>query len=141
MEILWHNKNNIDINGGLVVGFWVLIIALVIWVFLLEKIINKLLGVKKKKISETSGKKADRWGRGIILVIFLCTLPIVISKDINLMKWYWILYFVLLLGLQSILEWKFLKNSKQYVTTLIFLMLSIIIFYNIEYFVQLLDWS
>lgn len=141
MEILWQDKNNIDINGGLVVGFWVLIIALVIWVFLLEKIINKLLGVEKQKISETSGKKVDRWGRGIILVIFLCTLPFVISNDINIMKWYWILYFVLLLGLQSILEWKFLKNSKQYVTTLIFLMLSIIIFYNIEYFAQLLDWS
>ncbi len=122
-------------------GFWVLIIVLAILVFLLEKIINKLLGVEKKKISETSGKKVDRWGRGIILVIFLCTLPFVITKDTNVMKWYWILYFILLLGFQSILEWKYLKDSKQHVTTLIFLMLSVIIMYNIEFFLQLSGWG
>ena len=126
-----------DIIGGFVVGFWVLIIVLVIWVFL-EKILNKLLGIEKKKISETSGENVDRWGRGIILVIFLCTLPFVITKDTNVMKWYWILYLILLLGFQSILEWKYLKDSKQYVTSLIFLMLSVIIMYNIECFLQLL---
>ncbi|MCO0599817.1 DUF4181 domain-containing protein [Peribacillus butanolivorans] len=130
MEILWHNKDRLDINGGFVVRFLVLIIVLIILGFLLEKIINKLLGVENKKISETSGKKVDRWGRGIILVIFLCTLPFVITKDTNVMKWYWILHLILLLGFQSILEWKYLKNSKQYVTTLIFLMLSVVIMYK-----------
>ena len=120
---------------------FLLFIILIILILFLEKIINKLVGVEKKKISETSGKNVDRWGRGIILVIFLCTLPFVITKDTNVIKWYWILYFVLILGFQSILEWKYLKNSKQYVTTLIFLMLGIIFFYNIEYFIQLLGWS
>ncbi|MEK5068719.1 DUF4181 domain-containing protein [Sporosarcina sp. FSL K6-1508] len=119
-------------------GYWVFIIVLVILVILLEKILNKLLGVEKKKISETSGKKVDQWGRGIILVLFLCTLPFVITKDINVMKWYWILYIILLLGFQSILEWKYLKNSKQHVTTLIFLMLGVIIMYNVEYFLKIL---
>jgi dipeptide/tripeptide permease len=116
------------------VGFWVLIIVFAILVFLLDKILNKLLGIEKKKISETSARKIDRWGRGIILVIFLCTLPFVITQDTNVIKWYWIVYLILLLGFQSILEWKYLKDSKQHVTTLIFLMLSVIILYNIEYF-------
>jgi dipeptide/tripeptide permease len=116
------------------VGFWVLIIVFAILVFLLDKILNKLLGIEKKKISETSGRKIDRWGRGIILVIFLCTLPFVITQDTNVIKWYWILYVILVMGFQSILEWKYLKDSKQHVTTLIFLMLSVIILYNIEYF-------
>ncbi|MFJ7978542.1 DUF4181 domain-containing protein [Peribacillus sp. JNUCC 23] len=124
--------------GFLILMIVPFIIVLIILGFLLEIIINKLLGVEKKKISETSGKKVDRWGRGIILVIFLCTLPFVITKDINVMKWYWILYLILLLGFQSILEWNYLKNSKQHVTTLIFLMLSVTIMYNIEYFLQLL---
>ena len=117
-------------------GF-LLFIMLIILILFLEKIINKLVGVEKKKISETSGKNVDRWGRGIILVIFLCTLPFVITKDTNVIKWYWILYFFLILGFQSILEWKYLKNSKQYVTTLILLMLGIIFFYNIEYLLEL----
>ncbi|TWD87891.1 uncharacterized protein DUF4181 [Neobacillus bataviensis] len=93
--------------------FLVFIIVLIILQFLLEKIINKLLGVEKKKISETPGKNVYRWGRGIILVFFLCTLPFVITKDTSVMKWYWIFYLILLLGFQSILGWKYLKNSKQ----------------------------
>lgn len=122
-------------------GFWVLII-LVILVFLSEIIVNKLLGVEKKKVSKTSGKNVDRWGRGFIFVIFLCALPFVIIKDdTNVMRWFWVLNLILMLGFQSILEWKYLNNSKQYITTLIFLVLGVIIMYNIEYFFQLLGWG
>ena len=123
-------------------GFpWLLIIVFAISMYLLEKIINKLHGVEKKKISETSGKNVDRCGRGIIMVIFLCALPFVVTQDINVIKWYWILHFILTFGIQFILEWRYLKDSKQHVTTLIFLMLSVMIMYNIEYFLQLLDWD
>ena len=120
---------------------WVLVyfVILLIVVLILERLVNKLLGVEKKKISETSGKNIDRWGKGIILVIFLCTLPFYITSDKDVMKWFWIIYFVISMGFQSILEWKYL-NSKQYVSTLIFLLLTIMVFYNIEYFAQLLDW-
>ncbi|MEH7545463.1 MULTISPECIES: DUF4181 domain-containing protein [Bacillaceae] len=45
------------------------------------------------------------------------------------------------MSFQSILEWKYLKNSKQFVTTLIFLILSVIIMYNIGYFIQLMGLS
>ena len=56
----------------------------------LEKILNRLLGVEKKKISETPGKNVDRWGRGIILIFFLSTLPFFIMGYVPLIKWYWI---------------------------------------------------
>ena len=115
-------------------GFWVLIIIFAILVFLLDKILNKVLGIEKKNISETPGRKIDRWGRGIILVIVLCTLPFVLAQDTNVIKWYYIFLLILLFGFQSILEWKYLTGSKKYVATLIFLMLSVITLYNIEYF-------
>ena len=123
--------------SGLLLALVVISILLILG-FLLEKGVNKLLGVEKKKISETSAKSIDRWGRGIILVIALLTLPFIITKDVNIIKWYWIAYFLLLLGFQSFLEWKYLKESKQYVTTLTFLILGVIFMYNIEYFIP---WS
>ena len=107
--------------------------------FLVNKVIEKSLGIERGKISETSGRNIDRWGRGIIVVIFLSILWFVIDKDIDVMKWYLIIYFVVSFGFQSILEWKFLRVTKQYVTTLVFLLLSVIIFYNIEYLFQLLN--
>lgn len=114
-------------------GFIGSVIILSILIFLLDKISNKLLGVEKKKISETQGKKADFWGRGVILVIMLCTLPFTMN-DLNFVKWYFGLYAVLLLGFQAILEWKYIKNSKQYVTTIILLMFTLFIIYNLDYF-------
>lgn len=121
-------------------GILAFLFVSLILVFLLEKIINKLLGIKhKEKISETAGKNVDRWGRGIILVIFLCSLPFFIEQEASVMKWYYILFFISLWGFQSILEWKYLKNSKQYVSTLIFLVLVVVFFYNIENFLTLLD--
>ena len=106
--------------------------------FLLEKGIYKLLGVEKKEVSETSGKKIDQWGRRIIMILFLSTIPIYTFyalKDTTFIKWYWILYLTALLGFQSVMEWKYLKNSKQYLATLIFLVLGIVFLYNVEYFI------
>ena len=45
--------------------------VLLILVALLEKGINKFIGEEKNRISEPSGKKVDRWGRGIILIVSL----------------------------------------------------------------------
>ena len=61
--------------------------------------------------------------------------------DAPFIKWYWIVYVIILFGFQSILEWKYLKSSKQYITTLVFLILTITFLYNLEYFISLLDWS
>ena len=125
-------KNNLIISGDFILKFFVFLVVLVI-LGLLEKPINKLLGVEKKKISETPGKKVDRWGRGIILAVFLCALPFVIDADVYVMKWFLIFYFIILFGFQLVLEWKYLRTSKQYVTTFIFLLFGVIIMYNIEY--------
>ena len=116
------------------------LIIIFILVFLLEKIINKLLGIDKtKKISETSGRSVDRWGRGIILVILLCLIPFFITKEGSIMKWYFILQLISSLGFQSILEWKYLKNSKQYVSTVIILILGVVCIYHIENIIKLLN--
>lgn len=118
-----------------------LILILLILGFLLEQIINKLLGVKKKKVSETPGRKIDRWGRGILVVVFLCGFSFVIEADRSVIKWFWISYLIILLGFQALLEWKYLKDSNQYVTTFIFLLLGVALIYNMEYFIQLLGWD
>ncbi|MEC2074533.1 DUF4181 domain-containing protein [Metabacillus fastidiosus] len=115
--------------------FLLFLIILFILFILIEKLLRKWLRVEKKKISETSGKNVDRWGRGIILLIFLCSLPFLNIEDTNVIKWYWISYLTLLVGFQSFIQWKYLKNSKEYVISLICLMIGLIIICNIYYFI------
>ena len=122
-------------------GLLVFIIILFILFFLLEKIVNRLLGVKRQKISETPGKKIDRWGRGITAVIFFCiAIPYFIINSNISWKWYFILLLIFTIGFQAILEWKYIKNSRQYASTLIILIVSLIFLFNIEFFIRVFSW-
>jgi hypothetical protein len=127
----------VAIKGGCLVKFLAFFIILIIFSLFIDKFLRKWLGVEKKKISETSGKNIDRWGRGIILFIFLCTLPFAV-EDRNVIKWYWICFLIVSMGFQLFMEWKYLKNSKEYVITVItltYLLLALGIMYNVDYFI------
>ncbi|MED3573681.1 DUF4181 domain-containing protein [Cytobacillus praedii] len=120
--------------------FFVFLIVLIILAFLLEKVLNKLFGVQRIKLSETTAKNVDRWRRGIIVGICLCSFPFIINSIISI-KWFWIVFLILSSGSESLLEWIYIKNSKQYITTLIFLILGLIIIYNVEHILSILSWN
>ena len=123
-------------------GLLVFIIILFILFFLLEKIVNKLLGVKRQKISETPGKKVDRWGRGITAVILICiAIPYFAVNNNISWKWYFILLLIFTIGFQAILEWMYINNSRQYASTLIILIVGLIFLINIEFFIRVFSWS
>lgn len=116
----------------MLVMFFIIIIILALFI---NKFLTKWLGVERKeKISETAGKNIDRWGRGIILLIFLCTLPYAIENS-NVIKWYWTCFLIVSIGFQSFMEWKYLKTSKQYVITLTYILLAPVIIYFVDYFI------
>lgn len=109
-----------------------IVFAIVVWV--IERVATKLLRVEKRKISDTPGKKIDQWGRGIIVVIFLGTCAFVLDQDESVIRVFWIFYFILLFGFEAFMKWKFLKNSKQYVVTLILLMVSLAFVLSVNFF-------
>ena len=95
-------------------------IILILLVISITKWIEKFLGVKKEFVSDTPGKRINRWGRIIIAGIFLSLyFYALISKSDTMLKWSSILLLTSLMGLQSLLEWKYVKESKQYIITLI----------------------
>ncbi len=113
-------------------GFFQFVIIFILLSVLIERVIRKQLGVEKKKISETAGKNVDRWGRGIILVTFLATFPYFIEKEDEIVKWYWMSYYVILMGFQAFIQWKYLKDSKEYIISLIFLVLGIVFLLSVD---------
>ncbi|MCP3029008.1 DUF4181 domain-containing protein [Halobacillus sp. A5] len=115
--------------------FVAFLIVLIAMMFVTEKITNKILRVEKVRISETSGKNLDRWGRGIILLVFIITLWFVIDLNSDaLIKYYLMAYLAIILGFQAIMEFTFIKDSKQYISTMIILLMSLIIMYNVDKF-------
>jgi hypothetical protein len=112
-------------------AFMFFILCLLGFLWLIVFIMNKLLGVEVQKISNTPGKKVDRVGRIILLVIFLAMLPF-IQHYIN-MKWYFIIFITLIFLFHAIMEWIYLKSSKQYISTFVFLIVLFLILINIDY--------
>ncbi|KGP90225.1 hypothetical protein N780_05790 [Pontibacillus chungwhensis BH030062] len=115
----------------------VLLLVFSILLFMVEKITTKILKVEKIMISETSGKKIDRFGRGVILLIFVSTLWFVVKNDsILITKLYFMTYLTFLLGFQAVMEFFFIKGSKQYISTVVVLVVSLILFYNFNEFLH-----
>ena len=99
--------------------FLIVLLALILFCILIyaaEKGLNRLLGVKKINISDTPGKKVDRWGRITILVCFLCSLPFLNDQHVH---FWFLLYLSLLMLFEVIVERIYLKGSKQYISTFI----------------------
>ncbi|MEK3796810.1 DUF4181 domain-containing protein [Peribacillus sp. FSL H8-0477] len=115
--------------------FVVFILAVFFLFFFLEKGLRKWLGIHKVKISDTSYKKKDLTGRILIVVVLLCTYPYALTKGANVLQWYFIFYSIVLFGVQTYLQWKYLKNSKEYILTLILLFLTVLVLYNIQLFI------
>ncbi|WP_455675118.1 DUF4181 domain-containing protein [Pradoshia sp.] len=112
------------------------VIIIILVVFFVEKIMEKYLGVKRKFLSETPGKRVDRWGRTIIVILFLSSYLFALTKEVDvILKWSWLIFFTALMGLQTILEWKYIKESKQYISTLIssMIVISAFLFFVIRF--------
>ena len=116
------------------VSFLAVFFLVFIGAYFINKYLTKWLGVEKKEsLSGTPGKNLDRWGRGIILLIFICVFPLILEYE-NVLQWYWIFFFNVLIGFQSFLEWRYLKPSKQYVITLTYLVFGLVMVFGINYF-------
>ncbi|WP_434481737.1 DUF4181 domain-containing protein [Paenibacillus glycanilyticus] len=62
-----------------------------------------------------------------MFAIALCIFVLDITNDY--MKWFWLSFFVAAKGFHAILEWKYLKGSRQYLISLILLAVGIVYFY------------
>lgn len=106
---------------GLSVPFLALIVGIA------NLIVGKLIiRGERRKISETEGKYIQIWGLSIIAIIGLGSLFILDIFDPHMMKWFWLGFLILAIGFQAFLDWKFLKDSKEYVVSLIILVIGLI---------------
>ena len=115
-----ESETNIDNWRGLILIFLIIIVLSILVVVLVEKMVDGFFGIKRKQLSETSGKRIDRWGRTIILFIFIIFLMFNVTSESDALNiWSWLLFLTTSLVFEVILEWKYVKESKQYIATLI----------------------
>ncbi len=100
---------------------------LVLIVSFTKTVIGKsIIGEEPKSIYKTDGKYVFVFGLIVIGVIGFGSLSSLDVLDNNDMKWFWLGFLTLTLSFYSFVEWKFLKGSKEYITSLLALMVGII---------------
>ncbi|WP_188856662.1 DUF4181 domain-containing protein [Oceanobacillus indicireducens] len=93
--------------------------------FVVEKITIKMLSIERKKLSETAGRRINRWGKSILLMVFLGFLWFIMESSDTVLLFYLLINLVLLFGYQAVMEFIFIRNSRQYIATTILLIVII----------------
>lgn len=106
-------------------NYFLVLAIIFILIFGTEKLLRKWLSVEKRRLSETPAKNLDQWGRGIILVVVLCAIPLLAIEEDARLIWFFIGYLILMNSFQAFLQWKYLKGSKEYLLTLLQLPVAI----------------
>jgi hypothetical protein len=109
-------------------SFTVILSFLVILLAVIELIIKKFIFVEESyKISDTDGKTINRWVKGLLGCLSLCILFFVLdTTNIDAIKWFWFITFIVAMGQHAFMEWRYLKNSKEYMISLIKLAVGVI---------------
>ncbi|MGZ9583706.1 DUF4181 domain-containing protein [Paenibacillus marinisediminis] len=90
-----------------------------------------IVGTEKEEIAE-EGKDISLWGKVILAVISLITFIVIIAVDSaegKAIKWFWMILIIAANGFQSFIDWKYLKGSKQYMVSLIVLLIGVTMVY------------
>lgn len=113
----------------------ILIILIVILFFGSEMLIRKLFNIKRVKLADAGARKTSRWGRTLLLIVFLCMIPFAASGD-NARNVVYLLFFYnsAMMLLEGYLQWKYIKESKEHIVTFSTFLISIPIWIVILYF-------
>ncbi|WML48551.1 DUF4181 domain-containing protein [Neobacillus sp. PS3-34] len=86
-----------------------------------------IVGPEREELTE-DGKGVDLWGKVILSALGIITF-IFINIENEAMKWFWILFVIAAFGFQSFVDWKYLKESKRYIVSLIVLIFGVTLVY------------
>ncbi|WP_425353896.1 DUF4181 domain-containing protein [Cohnella thailandensis] len=107
-----------------------LVMLLIIILALIQIPLKKyLFAGKSEETSDTDVRKINWWLRGILVIITLSIYLFVLdTTDDSKNKWFWLITFLIGRGLDVFIEWKYLKGSKDFLISLILLIIGIVYF-------------
>ncbi|WML46602.1 DUF4181 domain-containing protein [Neobacillus sp. PS3-34] len=104
-----------------------IMIAVFVWLtWIVDRILTKKFNIQKRKERwYRPHNSVHKWGERTILLIFVCIYPILIFyDDLSINPNYGLFSFLVVLNLfRTIMEWKYDRESKEYIRTLASLIL------------------
>ena len=101
-------------------------------------LLDKMFEMKDAiSLSDTEAKNIDKFGTWFIYVVIAIHLPIFLINGIEI-KWFFVLLITLLWGFEAVLDWIYVRETKQYITMITFIIFVNIIALNFHYVLDFL---
>jgi hypothetical protein len=111
-------------------------LTVAIALLLVDVVVRKALNIKRVKLTDPKAKKIDMFGRILCVILIFVTFPPLLDNEVISLKYLFIIFFVALLSFQAILQYIYIKESKEYIITLLMSVVFIVMF-NIDFLIAL----
>lgn len=78
------------------------------------------------------GKTVDRWGKLVLFLISIIISIVILQEnglESDVMKWFFMIVLIGGAGFQTFINWKYLEGSKEYIVSLIVLVVGVTLIY------------
>ncbi|GEM_PF-5341123 len=86
-----------------------------------------LIKGERQRITDTELRTLYLWVYALIIIFYLVLLYVIDISNPKIHSLYFVLFLISILGFDAFMEWKYLKESKEYLVTLIVLILGLVI--------------
>ncbi|WP_068614698.1 DUF4181 domain-containing protein [Paenibacillus tuaregi] len=93
-----------------------------------------IVGTNEKEELPRIGRKVETWGLIILALIGITTCIVLLVEDTlkgNTLKWFFILFITITAGFRTFVDWKYLRDSKEYMVSLIVLILGVTLVFSL----------
>lgn len=98
--------------------FIFVLILLLLWFFVAEKVVRKVLKVKKTDLDDTPGAKIRAWSQGTIIFLSMLIIPSADMEWREGMLWIWSIYLTTFSAIDVFLQRKYIPESREHLATL-----------------------
>lgn len=110
------------------------VIGLIILLFVIEKITTKVFSIKKEKVSGSTDNRIDRWERIIFFLLFLIILWFMTGSSDTQAMLYLLINLSLIYGYQAVKKFFFVRESRQYISAIVLLLVVLVSMYVLYQF-------
>lgn len=115
---------------------WLMLTIAVALVFV-DVVVRKFLGIKRAKLTDPKGKKIDMLGRIICVILAFIMYPAFIETEVLEINYLFIILFTFLFCFQAIIQYIYIKESKEFIITLLMNVVFVVFLFNINFLLNL----
>ncbi|MFD1861518.1 DUF4181 domain-containing protein [Planococcus chinensis] len=99
--------------------FIIVLILLLLWFFVAERVVRKILKVEKGSLEGTPGAKINAWSQGITIFLSLLIIPFAAEDWWEGMMFFWLVYLTSFSFVEAFLQWKYIPETREHLATLV----------------------